>query len=95
MMFNQHLENFHADVWEMENAWDDAFTDRGWSKFHDQLALAVFPDQPKSEREGLLDWADGVSLDHAYELFEQRLSVEDAAYEFKLLMASEDGAMLP
>lgn len=95
-MFNQHLENFHADVWEMENAWDDdLFMDYGWRTFHETLALKLFPDQPKSEREGLLDWADGVSLDHAYELFEQRLSVEAAAYEFKLLMASEDGAMIP
>jgi hypothetical protein len=93
-MLNPHLENFHADTWQLESAWDSAFTDRGWSKFHDQLALLVFPDLPKTEREGLLDWADGVSLDSAYDLFEQGLRVKEAALEFKLLMAAADGGMI-
>lgn len=93
-MLNPHLQNQHADIWQLESAWDNAFTDRGWFKFHTELAKSLFPGFPKTEREGLLDWADGISLDQAYDLFEQGLSVELAAQELKLLMASEDGGMV-
>lgn len=94
-MFNQHLENFHADTWQLENAWNGS--DRGWSKFHNQLALALFPEQSKKYREDLIDSdqrMDGLSLDQAYDYWEKGFSVEEAAMELKLLMAAVDGGMI-
>jgi hypothetical protein len=94
-MFNQHLENFHADTWQLENAWNGS--DQGWSKFYNQLALALFPEQSKKYREALMDSdqrIDGLSLDQAYDYWEQGFSVEQAATELRLLMAAVDGRMI-
>lgn len=94
-MLNEHLQNFHADIWQLENAWNRS--DRGWSRFHDRLALALFPEQSQKRREDLMDSngdADGLSLDQAYDYWGQGLSVKEAAREFKLLMAAVDGEMV-
>ncbi len=94
-MFNEHLQNFHADMWQLENAWHGS--DQGWSRFHDQLALALFPEQSKKHREGLMDSsmdADGLSLDQAYAYWKQGFSAEEAASELKLLMLAADGTMI-
>lgn len=94
-MFNEHLENFHADVWELENAGEGSY--QRWSRFHDRLALALFPEQSQKRREDLMDSngdTDGLSLDQAYDYWEQGYSVEAAAMEIKLLMAAVDGEMV-
>ena len=94
-MFNEHLENFHADVWQLENAGEGSY--QRWSRFHDQLALALFPEQSEKRRKDLMDSsmdADGLSLDQAYDYWEQGFSVEEAASELRLLMAAVDGGMI-
>ena len=94
-MLNEHLQNFHADIWQLEKAWHGS--DQGWSRFHDQLALALFPEQSKKHREGLMDSdgpTDGLSLDQVYDYWKQGFSVEKAATEIKLLMAAVDGEMI-